>query len=128
MIDQVEFQVRFVRDTVPELYHHVFTVGAVVTKLIGISGSLRRGSCALAAAHINRGHDRIIGNVPVYMNSREIRGRLEREGWTLLRIKGSHHIFRNPKTGMIISLPHPKKDLGQGLVSKIYRDANWPKD
>jgi hypothetical protein len=36
--------------------------------------------------------------------------------------------FRNPKTGMIISLPHPKKDLGQGLVSKIYRDANWPKD
>jgi chromate reductase len=26
------------------LYHHVFTVGAVVTKLIGISGSLRRGS------------------------------------------------------------------------------------
>jgi chromate reductase, NAD(P)H dehydrogenase (quinone) len=26
------------------LYRHVFTVGAVVTKLIGISGSLRRGS------------------------------------------------------------------------------------
>jgi hypothetical protein len=26
------------------LYHHVFTVGAVVTKLIGISSSLRRGS------------------------------------------------------------------------------------
>jgi chromate reductase len=26
------------------LYHHVFTVGVVVTKLIGISGSLRRGS------------------------------------------------------------------------------------
>jgi hypothetical protein len=27
-----------------ELYHHVFTAGAVVTKLIGISGNLRRGS------------------------------------------------------------------------------------
>ena len=26
------------------MYHHVFTVGAIVTKLIGISGSLRRGS------------------------------------------------------------------------------------
>ncbi|MGH6835196.1 MAG: type II toxin-antitoxin system HicA family toxin [Methylocella sp.] len=61
-------------------------------------------------------------------NSFQIKRRLEREGWTLLRIKGSHHIFRNPKTGMIISLPHPKKDLGQGLVSKIYRDATWPKD
>jgi hypothetical protein len=44
LMDRVEFQVRFVSDTIPELYNHVFTVGAVVTKLIGISGSLRRGS------------------------------------------------------------------------------------
>ena len=44
LIDRVKFQVRFVRGSIPELYHHVFTVGAVVTKLIGISGSLRRGS------------------------------------------------------------------------------------
>ena len=61
-------------------------------------------------------------------NSREIRSRLEREGWILVRIKGSHHIFRNSKTGVIISLPHPKKDLGEGLVRRIYRDANWSKD
>ena len=31
-------------NSVSELCHHVFTVRAVVTKLIGISGSLRRGS------------------------------------------------------------------------------------
>jgi hypothetical protein len=43
-IDGVEFQIRIVRDSIRELYHHVFTFGAVVTKLIGISGSLRRGS------------------------------------------------------------------------------------
>ncbi len=61
-------------------------------------------------------------------NSREIKSRLERDGWTLVRIKGSHHIFRNPKTGVIISLPHPKKDLGEGLVREIYKAANWPKD
>jgi predicted RNA binding protein YcfA (HicA-like mRNA interferase family) len=64
----------------------------------------------------------------MFTNSREIKRRLEIEGWILVRIKGSHHIFRNPKTGMIISLPHPKKDLGPGLVSKIYRAANWPND
>jgi predicted RNA binding protein YcfA (HicA-like mRNA interferase family) len=69
-----------------------------------------------------------IGDVQMFTNSCEIKRRLECEGWTLVRVKGSHHIFRNPKTGMIISLPHPKKDLGQGLVSKICRDANWPKD
>jgi predicted RNA binding protein YcfA (HicA-like mRNA interferase family) len=25
-------------------------------------------------------------------------------------------------------VPHPRKDLGPGLVRKIYRDAGWPKD
>ncbi|MGA2638673.1 type II toxin-antitoxin system HicA family toxin [Methylocella sp.] len=61
-------------------------------------------------------------------NSREIKSRLERDGWKLVRIKGSHHIFRNPETGMIISLPHPKKDLGEGLARQIYKAANRPKD
>ncbi len=61
-------------------------------------------------------------------NSRDIKSRLEREGWVLVRIQGSHHIFRNPKSSMIIFLPNPKKDPGQGLVSKIYRLANWVED
>ena len=61
-------------------------------------------------------------------NSREIKARLEREGWVLIRVKGSHHIFRNPQTGVIIPLPHPKKNLGPGLVRTIYRAANWSKD
>jgi predicted RNA binding protein YcfA (HicA-like mRNA interferase family) len=61
-------------------------------------------------------------------SSHEIKRRLEREGWVLVRSKGSHHIFRNPDTGVIISLPHPKKDLGRGLVNRIYKDANWSKN
>ncbi len=61
-------------------------------------------------------------------NSRDIKARLESESWILERTKGSHHIFRNTQTGVIISLPHPKKDLGEGLVRRIYRVANWPKD
>ncbi|WP_166142596.1 type II toxin-antitoxin system HicA family toxin [Methylosinus sp. RM1] len=46
----------------------------------------------------------------------------------LVRVTGSHHVFRNPKTGAIIPLPHPKKDLGQGLVWTIYKAAGWPRD
>lgn len=61
-------------------------------------------------------------------NSRHIIRRLERDGWELDRISGSHHIFRHSKSREIISVPHPKKDLGPGLVLKIYRDAGWPKD
>lgn len=58
-------------------------------------------------------------------NSRDIRRRLEREGWVVDRIKGSHHVFRNPSNGAILVLPHPKKDLGQGLVRAIYKAAGW---
>ena len=61
-------------------------------------------------------------------NSRDIRRRLEREGWVLDRVGGSHHTFKNPKSGRTVVLPHPKKDLGKGLVAKLYKDAGWPKD
>jgi predicted RNA binding protein YcfA (HicA-like mRNA interferase family) len=61
-------------------------------------------------------------------SSREIKRRLEREGWMLDRIRGSHHVFRNPQTGAIIVLPHPKKDLGTGLVRSIYRQVGWSAD
>jgi predicted RNA binding protein YcfA (HicA-like mRNA interferase family) len=61
-------------------------------------------------------------------SSRDIKRRLEEQGWIVERIKGSHHIFRNPDTGAIIVLPHPKKDLGTGLVRKIYKQAGWLPD
>ncbi|MCC6946576.1 MAG: type II toxin-antitoxin system HicA family toxin [Bradyrhizobiaceae bacterium] len=61
-------------------------------------------------------------------NSRDIKRRFEKEGWVLDRIKGSHHIFRRPGTGQILILPHPKKDLGLGLVRAIYKQAGWKFD
>jgi len=57
------------------------------------------------------------------MNSRELIRELEREGWQLTRVSGSHHIFRHPERGGHISIPHPRKDLGVGLVHKIRRQA-----
>ena len=56
-------------------------------------------------------------------NSREIIRRLEREGWTLVRVTGSHHVFKAPVSGQTLVIPHPKKDLGKGLVRAIYRGA-----
>ncbi|MEH2614226.1 type II toxin-antitoxin system HicA family toxin [Bradyrhizobium sp. AZCC 1693] len=61
-------------------------------------------------------------------NSREIVRRLEREGWTLVRITGSHHVFKNPISGETLVVPHPKKDLGKGLVRAIYEGAGWKPD
>jgi predicted RNA binding protein YcfA (HicA-like mRNA interferase family) len=61
-------------------------------------------------------------------NSRDIIRRLKLEGWRLDRISGSHHVFKNPENGATTIVPHPRKDLGPGLVLKIYRDAGWAKD
>jgi predicted RNA binding protein YcfA (HicA-like mRNA interferase family) len=61
-------------------------------------------------------------------NSRDIMQRLKDDGWILDRVRGSHHVFKNPKSGAIIVLPHPRKDLGSGLVRAIYRQAGWQRD
>ncbi|HWH80957.1 MAG TPA: type II toxin-antitoxin system HicA family toxin [Burkholderiaceae bacterium] len=36
---------------------------------------------------------------------------------------GSHHVFSHPSRGGHISVPHPKKDLGTGLVEKLLKHA-----
>jgi predicted RNA binding protein YcfA (HicA-like mRNA interferase family) len=61
-------------------------------------------------------------------SSRDIKSRLERGGWIVKRVRGSHHVFKHPKSRETIILPHPKKDLGTGLVRKIYLQAGWDLD
>ena len=58
-------------------------------------------------------------------DSRKIIARLKKEGWELLRVGGSHHQFRDPATGRLLTVPHPKKDLALGLVHSIYKIAGW---
>jgi predicted RNA binding protein YcfA (HicA-like mRNA interferase family) len=38
-------------------------------------------------------------------------------------IKGSHHIYTHQHKSGHISVPHPKKDLGIGLVKKLLKLA-----
>jgi predicted RNA binding protein YcfA (HicA-like mRNA interferase family) len=61
-------------------------------------------------------------------NSRDIKRRLEQDGWVLHRVTGSHHVFKHPGRPVTIVLPHPKKDLGRGLVRNIYKQAGWAPD
>ncbi|HET6609976.1 MAG TPA: type II toxin-antitoxin system HicA family toxin [Rhodopila sp.] len=48
---------------------------------------------------------------------------LKAQGWVLDRIRGSHHVFKHPTRSGTIVVPHPKKDLGKGLVDKIRKQA-----
>ena len=57
------------------------------------------------------------------MNSAELIKRLERAGWELRGVKGSHHIFTHPDRASHVSVPHPRKDLGVGLTHKLLKQA-----
>ena len=57
------------------------------------------------------------------MNSADVIKKLEKAGWVLRGVKGSHHIYTHPEHGGHISVPHPKKDLGVGLVHKLLKQA-----
>ncbi|MGJ0396732.1 MAG: type II toxin-antitoxin system HicA family toxin [Methylocystis sp.] len=61
-------------------------------------------------------------------NSRDIIRRLEKEGWRLVRSKGSHRQFKHPTKSGRVTVPHPKKDMPLKTVLRIYESAGWPKD
>ena len=57
------------------------------------------------------------------LKSADLIRELEQTGWTLRRAVGNHHIFVHAKRPGHITVPHPKKDLGKGLVHKIRKQA-----
>lgn len=57
------------------------------------------------------------------MHSKEIIKQLEKNGWLLRGVKGSHHVYAHPDKPGHISVPHPRKELGTGLVHKLMKQA-----
>jgi predicted RNA binding protein YcfA (HicA-like mRNA interferase family) len=57
------------------------------------------------------------------MKSAKLVKLLEQAGWKLITARGSHHIFRHAQRPGHISVPHPRKDLGIGLVKKLMKQA-----
>jgi predicted RNA binding protein YcfA (HicA-like mRNA interferase family) len=57
------------------------------------------------------------------MKSADLIRELVEAGWILDRVRGSHHVFKHPDRPGIVVVPHPKKDLGSGLVAAIRKQA-----
>jgi len=57
------------------------------------------------------------------MTSAELIRQMERHGWVLRGVKGSHHIFTHPQRPGHVTVPHPKKDLGVGLLGKLMKQS-----
>lgn len=54
---------------------------------------------------------------------------LERHGWTLLRIRGSHHIFGKPGNPFRLSVPvHGSRPLKEGLQRRMMQQSGLSDD
>jgi predicted RNA binding protein YcfA (HicA-like mRNA interferase family) len=58
------------------------------------------------------------------LSGRELAGILERHGWTLLRVHGSHHIYGRPGSVVRLSVPvHANRALKTGLLRHLLKMA-----
>jgi predicted RNA binding protein YcfA (HicA-like mRNA interferase family) len=57
------------------------------------------------------------------MKSGDLMKRLKKAGWKVIRIRGSHHQMVHSDCNYVITVPHPKKELGKGLVHAILKQA-----
>ncbi len=48
---------------------------------------------------------------------------LEEAGWSVDRTRGSHVQLKHPDNPLLITVPHPKRDLPQGTAAAIYKAA-----
>ena len=48
---------------------------------------------------------------------------LEEDGWQEVRVTGSHHHFKHPTKSGVVTVPHPKKQIGKGLLNSILKQA-----
>ena len=53
---------------------------------------------------------------------------IEKKGFVLDRIKGSHHIYIHPDTRQRVVIPVHKKDLPKGTLMEILKQAGIKKD
>ncbi|ARN83029.1 type II toxin-antitoxin system HicA family toxin [Methylocystis bryophila] len=58
-------------------------------------------------------------------DTRLILQRLKKEGWELVRVKGSHHQFKHSAKPGRVTVPHPKKDIPIKTAREIYKSAGW---
>lgn len=61
--------------------------------------------------------------IDTHMSSAQIIKELERLGWVLARVKGSHHHFRHPSRPGLVTVQHPRRDVPPGTFRSIERQC-----
>jgi predicted RNA binding protein YcfA (HicA-like mRNA interferase family) len=61
------------------------------------------------------------------VTGRELARLLEKHGWALLRIHGSHHVYGKPGSVVRISVPiHGSRSIKTGLLKHLLKLAGLP--
>lgn len=68
-----------------------------------------------------------MGNFPS-LTPKELIKILERKGFVLKRVHGSHHYYVHPETGKIAVVPLHTKDLAKGTLHAILKQAGIEKE
>lgn len=61
-------------------------------------------------------------------SSREVIQQLKKDGWYEVRVTGSHHHFKHAEKTGVVTVPHPKKEIGKGLFNSILKQAKLKED
>jgi predicted RNA binding protein YcfA (HicA-like mRNA interferase family) len=48
---------------------------------------------------------------------------LEKKGFVLDRVRGSHHLYFHPDTDVTVIIPFHKKEVGKGLLIEVMKQA-----
>ena len=48
---------------------------------------------------------------------------LQRAGYEVVRVRGSHYQLTNPRTGRRVTVPHHNRDLSRSLLNSILHQA-----
>jgi len=59
---------------------------------------------------------------------KELIAKLENVGFTVLRVKGSHHLLRHEDGRTTVVPVHAGETIGPGLLSKILRDCELSRE
>lgn len=58
------------------------------------------------------------------MKIRDVIDRIEKDGWQLVKTKGSHRQFKHPtKAGRVTIAGHPGDALAPGTLNSVYKQA-----
>ncbi|MBO0689530.1 MAG: type II toxin-antitoxin system HicA family toxin [Candidatus Dormibacteraeota bacterium] len=55
-------------------------------------------------------------------NARQVRKALEKAGWKLVRVHGSHHVYRRADRVLVLGA-HDSEEIGRRLLSRIATQA-----